>query len=116
MPPDQGMQLELEAGDALLPRSWPVKPAKVKLSDRELAEPRAQPIDHLDRGWIQRSTTGHAAAAVFARKPDGSWSSDTTTGASTGSRLTRPAVGTLRRIDALLDCARPGGVALLHQA
>ena len=73
MPPDQGMQLELETGDAPLPRSWPVKPAKVKLSDSELAEPRAQPIDLLDRDWIQRWKAGHAAAAVFARKPDGSW-------------------------------------------
>ena len=73
MPPDQGVQLELEAGDAPLSRSWPVKPATAKLSDSELAELRAQPIDLLDRGCIQRSTAGHAAAAVFARKPDGSW-------------------------------------------
>ena len=45
------------------------------LSDGEprLAELRAQLIDLLDRGWIQHSTAGHAAAVLFARKPDGSW-------------------------------------------
>ena len=69
MPPDRGMELELETGDARMPRSRPVK----RLSDGELAELRAQLIDLLDRGWIQHSTAGHAAAVVFARKPDGSW-------------------------------------------
>jgi hypothetical protein len=64
LPPDRGMALELETGDAPMPRSRPVKP----LSDGELAELRAQLIDLLDRGWIQ-----HAAAVVFARKPDGTW-------------------------------------------
>jgi hypothetical protein len=69
MPPDRGMELELETGGAPMPRSRPVK----RLSDGELAELRTQLIDLLDRGWIQHSTTGHAAAVVFARKPDGSW-------------------------------------------
>ena len=32
----------------------------------------AQLMDLLDRCWIQHSTAGHAAAVVFARKPDGS--------------------------------------------
>ncbi len=48
-------------------RSRPVK----RLSDGELAELRAQLIDLLNRGWIQHSTAGQAAAVVFARKPDG---------------------------------------------
>ena len=70
MPPDRrGMELELETGGAPMPRSRPVK----RLSDGELAEPRAQLIDLLGRGWIQHSTAGHAAAAVFAREPDGTW-------------------------------------------
>ena len=63
------MELELEPSDAPMPRSRPVK----RLSDGELAELRAHLIDLLDRGWIQHSTAGHAAAVVFARKPDGSW-------------------------------------------
>ena len=59
------MELELEPSDAPMPRSRPVK----RLSDGELAELRAHLIDLLDRGWIQHSTAGHAAAVVFARKP-----------------------------------------------
>ncbi len=68
MPPDRGMELELETGGAPMPRSRPV----TRLSDGELAELRTQLIDLLDRGWIQHSTAGHKAAVVFARKPDGS--------------------------------------------
>ena len=63
------MELELETGDALMPRSRPVK----RLSEGELAELRTQLVDLLDRSWIQHSTAGHAAAVVFAHKPDGSW-------------------------------------------
>ena len=48
MPPDRGMELELETGDSWMPRSRPVK----RLSDGELAELRTQLIDLLDRGWI----------------------------------------------------------------
>ena len=62
------MELELEAGCAPMPRSRPVK----RLSDGELVELRTQLVDVLDRGWIQHSTARHAAAVVFARKPDGS--------------------------------------------
>ena len=69
MPLDRCMELELETGGAPMPRSRPVK----RLSDGELAELRTQLIDLPDRGWIQHSTAGHAAAVVFARKPDGSW-------------------------------------------
>ncbi len=43
MPPDRGMELELETGDAPMPRSRPVK----SLSNGELAELRAQ-LDNLD--------------------------------------------------------------------
>ena len=54
-----------------MPRSRPVK----RLSDGELAELRAQPIDLLDRGWIQHSTAGRAASVVSPRKSesDGPW-------------------------------------------
>ena len=50
MPPDRGMEVELETGDAPMLRSRPVK----RLSDSELAELRAQLIGLLDRGWIRR--------------------------------------------------------------
>jgi hypothetical protein len=43
-----GMALELESGDAPMPRSHPVQ----RLSDGELAELRAQLMDLLDRKWI----------------------------------------------------------------
>ena len=69
MPPDRRMELVLETGDHPMPRSRPIK----RLSEGELMELRKQLIDLLDRGWIQPSTAGHAAAVVFARKPDGSW-------------------------------------------
>jgi hypothetical protein len=42
------MALELESGDAPMPRSHPVQ----RLSDGELAELRAQLMDLLDRKWI----------------------------------------------------------------
>ena len=64
LPPERGMELVIETGDAPMPRSRPVK----RLSEGELAELR---VDLLDRGWIQHSTAGHAASVVFARKPDG---------------------------------------------
>ena len=98
------MELELETGDAPMPRSRPVK----GLSNGELAELRAQLIDLLDRGWIQHSTAGHAASVVFARKADGSWricydfwglSRDL-------KATTRPAVEQLPHFDALLDGTR----------
>ena len=97
MPPDRGMELELETGDARTPRSRPVK----RLSDGELAELRAQFIDLLDRGGIQHSTAGHAAAAVLARKPDGSWRIRFDYRGF--NAITQPAVEQLPHIDALLD-------------
>ena len=62
------MELELETGDAPMPRSRPEK----RLSDDEFADLRAQLIDLLDRSWIQHSMTGHTAAVVLAHKPGGS--------------------------------------------
>ena len=100
MPPDRGMELELETGGAPMPRSRPVK----RLSDGELAELRAQLIDLLARGWIQHSTAGHAAAVVFARKPDGSWRICYDYRGL--NAITRPAVEPLPHIDALLDGTR----------
>jgi hypothetical protein len=100
MPPDRGMELELETGGAPMPRSWPVK----RLSDGELAELRTQLIDLLERGWIQHSTAGHAAAVVFARKPDGSWRICYDYRGL--NAITRPAVEPLPHIDALLDNTR----------
>jgi hypothetical protein len=70
----------------------------------ELAELRAQLIDLLDRGWIQHSTAGHAAAAVFARKPDGSWRICYDYRGL--NAITRPTVEPLPHIDALLDGTR----------
>jgi hypothetical protein len=69
LPPERGMELAIETGDAPMPRLRPVK----RLSEGELAELRTQLVDLLDRGWIQHSTAGHAASVVFARKPDGTW-------------------------------------------
>jgi hypothetical protein len=46
LPPDRGMERELETGGAPMPRPRPVK----RLSDSELAELRAQLVDVLDRG------------------------------------------------------------------
>ena len=62
LPPDRGMELELETGSHPMPRSRPIK----RLSDGELTELRKQLTDLFDRGWIQHSTAGHAAAVVFA--------------------------------------------------
>ncbi len=87
-----------------MPRSRPVKPER--LSDGELAELRAQLIDLLDSGWIhwQHSTAGHAAAVVFARKPDGTWRICYDYRGL--NAITRPAVEPLPHIDALLDSMR----------
>ena len=100
LPPDRGMELELETGDAPMPRSRPVK----RLSDGELAELRAQLVDLLERGWIQHSTAGHAASVVFARKPDGTWRICYDYRGL--NAITRPAVEPLPHIDALLDGTR----------
>ncbi len=48
LPPDRGMELVIEMGDAPMPRSCPVK----RLSEGELAELCTQLVDLLDRGWI----------------------------------------------------------------
>ena len=100
LPPDRGMELVLETGDAPMPRSRPIK----RLSEGELAELRTQLIDLLDRGWIQHSTAGHAASVVFARKPDGTWRICYDYRGL--NAITRPAVEPLPHIDALLDGTR----------
>ncbi len=69
IPPDRGIDLDLETGNRAMPRTRPVK----RLLEGEPAEFRKQLIDLLDRGWILPSTAGHAASVVFARKPDGTW-------------------------------------------
>ena len=54
MPPDRGIEIELETGGVPMPRSRPVKP----LSDGELSELRAQLIDLLDDPALDRGTRG----------------------------------------------------------
>ena len=100
LPPERGMELVIETGDAPMPRSRPVK----RLSEGELAELRAQLVDLLDRGWIQHSTAGHAASVVFARKPDGTWRICYDYRGL--NAISRPAVEPLPHIDALLDNTR----------
>ncbi len=99
MPPDQGMELEFETGDTLMPQSRQVK----RLSDSDLVELPAQLIDLIDRGWIQHSAAGQPAA-VFAGKPDGSWRICCNyRGIKALKAIARPAVEPLPYIDALLD-------------
>ena len=62
LPPDRGIKLCLKT----MPPSRPVK----RLSAGELTELDRQLHDLYERGWIERSTAGHAAAVVFVRKPD----------------------------------------------
>ncbi len=79
-----------------MPRSSQVK----QLCEGEPAELRTQLVDLFDSVWIHHPTTGHVVAAVFARKPDGSWCiSYSYRGLNT---ITRPAVEPLPQIDALL--------------
>ena len=87
MPPERGMELELETGDVPMPRPLPVK----RLLDGELSELRSQLIDLLEPGWIQHLTAGHTAAVVFLRKP---------------GPQRHHGVEPLPHIDALLDCTR----------
>ena len=94
------MELELKTSDARMQRSRLMK----RLSDGELVELCAQLIDLLDRGWVQHSTAGQAAWAVFARKPDGTWSICYDNRGL--NAITRPAVEPLPQIDALLDGTR----------
>ena len=100
LPPERGMELVIETGDAPMPRSRPVK----RLSEGELAELRTQLVDLLDRGWIQHSTAGHAASVVFARKPDGTWRICYDYRGL--NAISRPVVEPLPHIDALLDGTR----------
>ena len=69
LPPDSGIKLCLKTGNLPMQPSRKVK----RLSGGELTELDSQLHDLYERGWIKRSTAGHAAAVVFVRKPDGSW-------------------------------------------
>ena len=93
------MKLKLETGNAPMPWSQPVK----RVSDSELAGLRAQLMDLVDRGWILHSTAGHAAA-VFARKPDGSWRICYDYRGL--NFITRPAIEQLSHINTPLDGTR----------
>ena len=85
-----------------------------RLSDGELAELRAQHIDLLDRGWIQHSAAGRAAAAVFARKPDGTWR--ICYDYRGPSAITRPATAPLPHIDAQLAGTRGSSLSCCSTA
>ncbi len=81
LPPERGMELVIETGDALMQRSRPVK----RLSEGGLAELRTQLVDLLDHGWIQHSNS--AKQNMLCRwcscgSPMGRVASATTTGAS----------------------------------
>ena len=67
--PDRWIELCPKTGNRLMPPSRPVK----RLFGGELTELDRQHHDLYERGWIECSTTGHAAAAVFVQNPDGSW-------------------------------------------
>jgi len=100
LPPDRGIELTLETGGRPMPRTRPLK----RISAGELAELRTQLVDLLDRGWIQPSTSGHAASVVFVRKPDGSWRICYDYRGL--NAITEPLVEPLPHIDALLDETR----------
>jgi hypothetical protein len=80
MPPDRGMELELETGGIPMPEK--------RLSDGELAELRTPLTDVLDRGWIQahpaldRGARGGGGVRTHAGRR-------TARGASTPSRARR---------------------------
>ncbi len=65
---------------------------------------RTQLVDLLDSSWIQHSTAGHTASAVFARKPDGTWRICYDYRGL--NAISWPAVVPLQHIDALLDSTR----------
>jgi hypothetical protein len=100
MPPDRGIELVLETGDAPMPRSRPAK----RLSEGGIAESRGQLVDLLDQGWIQHSAASHAASVVFVSKQDGTWRICYDFRGL--NAITRPAVEPLQHIDELLDWTR----------
>ena len=103
LPPDRGIELVLETGDAPMPRSRPLK----RLSAGELEELRAQVNQLLDYGWIRHSTAGHAAAVVFARKPDNTWRICYDYRGL--NAITRKAIEPIPHIEALLDATQGAG-------
>ena len=74
------------------------------MSAGELTELDRQLHDLYERGWIERSTAGHAAAVVFVRKPDGSWRLCYDYRGL--NAITEPLVEPLPHIDTLLEQTR----------
>ena len=77
----------------------------------QLTELDRQLHDLYERGWIERSTAGHAAAVVFVRKPDGSWRLCYDYRGL--NAITEPLVEPLPHIDTLLEQTR--GCAFLSK-
>ena len=98
--PDRGIELCLKTGNRPMPPSRPVK----RLSAGELTELDRQLHYLYERGWIERSTAGHAAAVVFVRKPDGSW--QLCYDYRGLNAITEPLVEPLPHIDTLLEQTR----------
>ncbi len=70
LPPERGMELVIETGDAPMPRSRPVK----RLSEGGLAELRTLLFDRLDLGRGESNTRRRdKRRRWWARKPDGTW-------------------------------------------
>ena len=65
--PDCSIKLCMKTGKRSMQQSHPVK----RFSAGEPKELDCQLHDLYERGWIKCSTSGHAAAVVFVRKPDG---------------------------------------------
>ena len=67
--PDSCIKLCLKTGN------WPMLPSRLVklLSAGELTKLDRQLHNLYEHSWIKCSTSGHAAAVVFVRKPDGSW-------------------------------------------
>ena len=76
------------------------------LSAGELTKLDSQLHDLYERGWIKRSTTGHTAAVVFVRIPDGSWRLCYDYRGL--DAITEPLVEPLPHIDTLLEQTRGG--------
>ena len=83
-----------------MPRSCPL----TRLSAEELEELQAQVNQLLDYVWIRHCTAGHAAAVVFARKPDKTW--QICYDYRGLNAITRKAIEPIPHIEALLDATR----------
>ncbi len=103
---DIELPVVLETGNLPTVTPW-TRPLK-RLLEGELAEMRRQLRDLLDRdrGWIQRSTAGHAASAVFCPDSDSSWRICNRDDYRGLNAVTEREVETLLYVDALLDATR----------